>query len=149
MSRSLSAGQWTLALSATLGVGAAGLSLGLPSNAILQLGMSQKAVIPMLIGMFLLAELFLMNVEFRRQAHSLTLAGVPLVLGVLLLPTHLLSSPGWPARDRLHLQRINPVKMLLQHRRLRVEAALDATCCGCCSAAQRAGHVDGRHRACW
>ena len=34
---------------------------------------------------FLCAEQFLMNIEFRRQAHSLTLAGVPLLLGVLVL----------------------------------------------------------------
>ena len=27
-----------------------------------------------------------MNIEFRRQAHSITLAGIPLVLGALLAP---------------------------------------------------------------
>ncbi|MBV9594833.1 MAG: EAL domain-containing protein [Actinobacteria bacterium] len=41
-----------------------------------------------LCGLFFFAEHFLLNVEFRRQAHSLTLAGVPLVLAILTAPTH-------------------------------------------------------------
>jgi len=37
---------------------------------------------------FFFAEQFLLNIEFRRQAHTFTLAGVPLLLGVLVM------SPG-------------------------------------------------------
>jgi len=34
---------------------------------------------------FFFAEQFLLNVEFRRQAHTFTLAGVPLLIGVLVM----------------------------------------------------------------
>ncbi len=34
---------------------------------------------------FFLAEQFLLNVEFRRETHSFTLAGIPLLIGVLLV----------------------------------------------------------------
>ena len=37
---------------------------------------------------FFVAEQNLINIEFRRQCHSLTFAGVPLALGILLLPVH-------------------------------------------------------------
>lgn len=44
-------------------------------------------VIVLALGVgFLFAEQFQLNVEFRRQAHTFTLAGVPLVIGVLVLP---------------------------------------------------------------
>ena len=39
-----------------------------------------------LCGLFFLAEQFLINVEFRRQTHSLTFASFPLALGMLLVP---------------------------------------------------------------
>jgi len=37
---------------------------------------------------FFVAEQNLINIEFRRQSYSLTFAGVPLALGILLLPVH-------------------------------------------------------------
>jgi diguanylate cyclase (GGDEF)-like protein len=37
---------------------------------------------------FYACEQFLVDVEFRRQSHSLTFAGVPLVLGIIELPVH-------------------------------------------------------------
>ena len=37
---------------------------------------------------FYASEQFLVDVEFRRQSHSLTFAGVPLVLGIIELPVH-------------------------------------------------------------
>ncbi|HEX2903031.1 MAG TPA: GGDEF domain-containing protein [Jatrophihabitans sp.] len=88
MNRNLNAAEWTVALSATLGVGALALALGTYSPSILTLPVPHLLLLPLLVVLFLVAELFLMNVEFRRQAHSLTLAGVPLVLGALLLPAH-------------------------------------------------------------
>jgi len=90
MNRSLNAEQWTLALSATLGAGALSLGLGASTPAIFTLPIPHQVLLPLLVALFLTAELFLMNIEFRRQAHSLTLAGVPLVLGALLLPLQLL-----------------------------------------------------------
>lgn len=37
---------------------------------------------------FFVAEQNLVNIEFRRQSYSLTFSGVPLALGILLLPVH-------------------------------------------------------------
>ena len=37
---------------------------------------------------FFVTEQNLINIEFRRQTYSLTFAGVPLALGILLLPVH-------------------------------------------------------------
>ncbi|HTZ45070.1 MAG TPA: EAL domain-containing protein [Jatrophihabitans sp.] len=127
MHRSFSAGQWTLALSATLGAGAAALSLGAPSPAIVHIDVSQQVVVPLLVGMFLIAELFLMNVEFRRQAHSLTLAGVPLVLGALLLPVHLFIVTRLVGTVIAFIyQRIGPVKSCYNITAYAFEAAVDS-----------------------
>ncbi|HEX4726424.1 MAG TPA: EAL domain-containing protein [Jatrophihabitans sp.] len=90
MRRGLSAAQWTVLLSCTLAVGAIALCLSASTPRILVLPMPQVVIIPFLMAMFLVAELFLMNVEFRRQAYSLTMAGVPLLIGVLVLPSHTL-----------------------------------------------------------
>ncbi|MFL6160652.1 MAG: putative bifunctional diguanylate cyclase/phosphodiesterase [Jatrophihabitantaceae bacterium] len=127
MQRTLSAGQWTLALSGTLGIGAIGLSLGASSPAILHLAVPEVVVLPMLVGMFLIAELFLMNVEFRRQAHSLTLAGVPLVLGALLLPSHLfIITRVLGTVIAFIYQRIGPVKSCYNITAYAFEAAVDS-----------------------
>jgi len=127
MRRSLSAEQWTLALSATLGVGAAALTLGARSPAILTLPVPQQFVLPMLVAMFLIAELFLMNVEFRRQAHSLTLAGVPLVLGALLLPSHLFIITRLAGTVIAFIyQRIGPIKSSYNIAAYAFEAAVDS-----------------------
>ena len=127
MHRSLSAGQWTLALSGTLGVGAAALSLGPSSPAILRLSWPQVVVLPMLVAMFLVAELFVMNVEFRRQAHALTLAGVPLVLGALLLPSHLFIVARLIGTVIAFIyQRVSPVKSCYNIAAYAFEAAVDS-----------------------
>ncbi|MDQ2956140.1 MAG: EAL domain-containing protein [Actinomycetota bacterium] len=127
MRRGLTAGQWTVALSCTLALGAAALEVGARSPRILDLQMSQLMIIPILVAMFLIAELFLMNVEFRRQAHSLTLAGVPLILGVLLVPSHtfvLVRLVG--ALIAFVYQRIVPVKTFYNIAAYAFEAAADA-----------------------
>lgn len=127
MSRGLTAGQWTVALSCTLTIGATALGLGAASPRILELRMPQLLIIPILVGMFLVSEQFLMNVEFRRQAHSLTLAGVPLVLGVLLVPSHtfiVVRLVG--ALIAFVYQRISPVKTFYNIGAYAFEAAADA-----------------------
>jgi len=127
MQRSLSAGQWTLALSGTLGVGATALSLGLSSPAILRQSVPEYLVLPMLVVMFLIAELFVMNVEFRRQAHALTLAGVPLVLGALLLPAHLFIITRLIGTVLAFIyQRVSPVKSCYNIAAYGFEAAVDS-----------------------
>jgi diguanylate cyclase (GGDEF)-like protein len=85
MSRPLTPGQWTFLLSSALATAAVIVTLRAGSGPILVLHPRGVMVGLALGALFLLAEQFLMNVEFRRQAHSFTLAGVPLVLGVLLV----------------------------------------------------------------
>ena len=103
------------------------MNLGASSPQILDLGIPQTILIPFLIAVFLLAELFLMNVEFRRQAHSLTMAGVPLVLGVLLLPSHTLVIVRLAGTLIAFLyQRIMPVKTFYNIGAYAFEAAADA-----------------------
>ena len=79
------AARWTLTLSGVLAMVAVALTWNADSEPILTLDLPAPVLAIMLAALFLLAEQFLMNVEFRRQAHSLTLAGVPMVLGVLLV----------------------------------------------------------------
>ena len=92
-----------VALSCTLTLGAHRTWLwalvGAGIRDLLTTGVPQVVIDPAPGGDVPVAELFLMNVEFRRQAHSLTLAGVPLVLGVLLRALARRSSwSGWSAR---------------------------------------------------
>src|SRR4051794_11897580 len=79
----------TMALSFVLG--AIGLSVTLHSA----LGVGARRLVAerpvALVAMallFFLAEQYLITVEFRRESHSMTFAGVPLALGIILLPTH-------------------------------------------------------------
>jgi diguanylate cyclase (GGDEF)-like protein len=65
------------------------LSAGLAVVAvILAVRSAADAGAPALTVTFFLAEQYLVNVEFRRQTHSLTFAGVPLAVGILMLPVH-------------------------------------------------------------
>jgi len=76
---------------------------------------------------FFFAEQFLLNVEFRRQAHTFTLAGIPLLIGVLVLP------PGAFVATRLGAsvlafvwQRVSVDKMAYNSAAYAFEAAADA-----------------------
>jgi diguanylate cyclase (GGDEF)-like protein len=82
----LSARVRTLALSFVLGsIAVAGaLYSALSAGEV----MSRPVVAVAIAVTFFVAEQNLVNVEFRRQSHSLTFAGVPLALGILLLPVH-------------------------------------------------------------
>ncbi len=122
------AARWTLVLSIILAVVAAGLSWRANAEPILDLNLPGPVLAASLGALFLLSEQFLMNVEFRRQAHSLTLAGVPLVLGVLLVSpqTFVIARLG-AALIAFVLQRINPDKIFYNAAAYACEAALDAT----------------------
>src|SRR4051794_21904340 len=78
----------TMALSSTLGaIGVAltvGSAIGAPGHGFLQ---TRPVALIALTTVFFLAEQYLITIEFRRESHSLTLAGVPLALGAILLPT--------------------------------------------------------------
>jgi diguanylate cyclase (GGDEF)-like protein len=85
MRRSLSAAQVTWILSAGLTAGAVVLTTRASGGPILALHLPVTAVALMLGAGFIITELFLLNLEFRRQAHTFTLASVPLLIGVLVL----------------------------------------------------------------
>jgi diguanylate cyclase (GGDEF)-like protein len=128
MSRALNPTRWTLVLSAVLALAAIGLTLRADHEPILVVHLPTALVGAGLAAVFMLGELFLMNVEFRRQAHSLTLAGVPLVLGVLL------ASPDTFVLARLAgsliafgYQRISAKKIAYNSSAYAFEAALDVT----------------------
>lgn len=123
----LSAGQWTILLSATLTVGATALSLQRDTGPILALDIPPVLLAPGLAVLFLISEQFLMNVEFRRQAHSLTLAGLPLVLGLLLVSSHtFVIARVIGALIAFIFQRINPVKSAYNLAAYAFEAAVDS-----------------------
>lgn len=77
---------WTFLLSSALATAAIVLTTTVDTRSVLPINLPAAVVAVALGAMFLFAELCLMNVEFRRQAHSLTLAGVPLVVGLLIAP---------------------------------------------------------------
>ncbi|HEY2273089.1 MAG TPA: EAL domain-containing protein [Jatrophihabitantaceae bacterium] len=77
---------WTLILSVALAGLAAAFTYGAPDSPMVVEHLPLPVLAVGVGAMFWWAEQFLMNIEFRRQAHSLTLAGVPLLLGVLVLP---------------------------------------------------------------
>ncbi|MFL6099200.1 MAG: putative bifunctional diguanylate cyclase/phosphodiesterase [Actinomycetales bacterium] len=76
---------WT-ALICLLLTGAAVLDLVLTRNStwhLLEASLSPPAFIVAMVGLFALCELALVHIEFRHEAYSISLAGIPLVLGAL------------------------------------------------------------------
>jgi diguanylate cyclase (GGDEF)-like protein len=85
MRRALSPTKVTWVLSACLAAGAVVLTARTGGGPIIALHLPAAVVAVVLGAGFFFAEQFQLNVEFRRQAHTFTLAGVPLLIGVLLL----------------------------------------------------------------
>jgi diguanylate cyclase (GGDEF)-like protein len=85
MRRALGPTQVTWLLSATLAAGAVVLTTRTGGGPIIALHLPVAVVAVVLGAGFFLAEQFLLNVEFRRQAHTFTLAGIPLFIGVLVV----------------------------------------------------------------
>src|SRR5664280_1332209 len=85
MRRALSPKQVTWLMSAALAAGAVVLTTQAGGGPILALHLPVVVVAVALGAGFFFAEQFLVNVEFRRQAHTFTLAGIPLVIGVLVV----------------------------------------------------------------
>src|SRR5450759_3115051 len=85
MRRALGPTQVTWLLSAALAAGAVVLTTQTGGGPIMALHLPVAVVAVALGAGFFLAEQFLLNVEFRRQAHTFTLAGIPLFIGVLVL----------------------------------------------------------------
>src|SRR5674476_787558 len=85
MRRALGPTQVTWLLSAALAAGAVVLTTQTGGGPIIALHLPVAVVAVALGAGFFFAEQFLVNVEFRRQAHTFTLAGIPLVIGVLVV----------------------------------------------------------------
>ncbi|MDQ1537472.1 MAG: hypothetical protein QOE58_1865, partial [Actinomycetota bacterium] len=84
--RALSPKRVTWLLSAALAITAMVLTAHTDGGPTMALHLPVAAVAVAMGAGFVLTEQFLMNVEFRRQAYTFTLAGIPLLIGVLVLP---------------------------------------------------------------
>ncbi|MDQ1482479.1 MAG: diguanylate cyclase [Actinomycetota bacterium] len=86
------------------------------------------AVVAVLLGAgFFFAEQFLMNVEFRRQAHTFTLAGIPLLVGVLVVSPEVFVATRLVASVlALMWQRVSVDKTAYNSAAYAFEAAADA-----------------------
>ena len=75
-------------LAAGLALTGAGLAAVAPTGALINTPLPVAGIAATIAAAFLfcVAELNLIHTEFRRQAYSFTLAGIPLVLALLLLP---------------------------------------------------------------
>ncbi|MDQ1482932.1 MAG: diguanylate cyclase [Actinomycetota bacterium] len=85
MPRILSPARITWALTAALATGAILLTTRAGGGPIIQVHLPMPALAVALSAGFIVTEQFQMNVEFRRQAHTFTLAGIPLLIGVLVM----------------------------------------------------------------
>src|ERR1035437_9174235 len=85
MRLALSPRQVTWLLSAGLAAGAVVLTTRTGGVPIMALHLPVVAVAVAVGAGFFFAEQLLLNVEFRRQAHTFTLAGVPLLIGILVM----------------------------------------------------------------
>jgi diguanylate cyclase (GGDEF)-like protein len=106
-------GRKTALLATGLALLSAGLIAGLDKPPVLSppAGLPSGAVVVGLGVLFLVAELCLLHVEVRREAYSITLAGVPLVLGLLLCdPRQLVLARLVGSAAAFAAQRCSPIK---------------------------------------
>src|SRR3954447_7588907 len=76
---------WAVALIVWFVVGAVWAFLP-PAGAVVGEHWGALAIFAMLAGLFALAEIFVVHVQFRRDAHSFSLLEVPLVVGLVFAP---------------------------------------------------------------
>ncbi|HEY2299669.1 MAG TPA: EAL domain-containing protein [Jatrophihabitans sp.] len=116
----------TSALTCALAAAAAIVTTGWPSSATLAAAPPVPLGAVLLVIAFSLSEWLLMNVEFRRQAHSFTLAGIPLVLGALVAPIQVVVlARVLGAGTTLAVQRIRFEKFAYNLAAFAFEAAID------------------------
>ncbi len=88
----------------------------------------RPGMLALVTALFYLAEQYWVSVEFRRESHSLTFAGVPLVLGALMLPVHeLVLARALGSLIAFARQRPSADKVAYNSAGYAFEAALDAT----------------------
>src|ERR1035437_5900620 len=127
MRRAPSPKQVTWLMTAALAAGAVVLTTRTGGGPIIALHLPVVVVAVAVGAGFFFAEQFLVNVEFHRQAHTFTLAGVPLLIGVLVVSpvvfvlTRLLASVL-----ALLWQRVSVDKMAYNSAAYVFEAAADA-----------------------
>jgi len=127
MRRALSPTQVTWFLTGALTAGAVSLTTRESAAPIMAPHFSVAMVALVLGTGFFLAEQFLLNMEFRRQAYSFTLAGVPLLIGVLVLPPTIFVVTRLAASAAAFLwQRVSADKMAYNCASYSFEAAADA-----------------------
>jgi diguanylate cyclase (GGDEF)-like protein len=122
--------QWvTLALTTALAVAAGTATvLGGDTAAVLTSHVPIAAMFLGLATMFGLGERLSMAIEFRRQAHTITLAGPALVLGALLAPVQVVVLARLVGAGlALALQRMAPAKFFYNVASFSCEAALITT----------------------
>jgi len=122
----LSARTRTLLLSFALGAiaSAGALHSALSANQLI----SRPVTVVAIAVAFFVAEQYLVNIEFRQQSHSLTFAGVPLALGILLLPVdELVLARLVGSLAALCWQRIAAEKVIYNTAAFCFEAAVSAT----------------------
>ena len=128
MRRSLSSTQVTWLLTGALAAGATVLTSRTGGGPVISPQLPVVVVALTLGAGFFLAEQFLLNVEFRRQAHTFTLAGIPLVLGVLVLPPELFVGTRLAASVLAFVwQRVSLDKMAYNSAAYALEAAAGAS----------------------
>ena len=119
----------TWALSAALALVAFGLTYRSAAAAgQARLLAERPGLLALVTVLFYLAEQYWVSVEFRRESHSLTFAGVPLVLGALMLPVHeLVLARVLGSLVAFARQRPSADKAVYNSAGYAFEAALDAT----------------------
>jgi diguanylate cyclase (GGDEF)-like protein len=127
MRRALSPGQVTWLLTGALAAGAMVLTTRTGGGPILAVHLPVAAVAVAVGAGFFFAEQFQLNVEFRRQAHTFTLASVPLLIGVLVLSPQVFVATRLAASVlALAWQRVSVDKLAYNSAAYAFEAALDA-----------------------
>jgi len=128
MRRALSPTQVTWLLTTALAAGAVVLATRTGGGPIIALPLPVGVVAVALGAGFFIAEQFLLNVEFRRQAHTFTLAGIPLLIGVLVVsPVVFVLTRLVASVLALVWQRVSVDKMAYNSAAYAFEAAADAT----------------------
>src|SRR5664280_81622 len=119
--------QVTWLLSAALAAGAVVLTTVTGAGPIMALHLPVVVVAVAMGAGFFFAEQFLLNVEFRRQAHTFTLAGIPLVIGVLVVSPLVFVLTRLVASVLAFVwQRVSVDKMAYNSAAYALEAAADA-----------------------
>jgi diguanylate cyclase (GGDEF)-like protein len=127
MRRALGPTQVTWLMTAALAAGATVLTSQAGGAPIIAVRLPVLAVAVAIGAVFFFAEQILLNVEFRRQTHSLTLAGIPLLIGVLVLPPAVFVVTRLAGSLLAFVwQRVSPDKMAYNSAAYAFEAAADA-----------------------